>query len=120
MQLSSASWTPSTSTTKRSSRHISSDSIGGQMQITDELIRGVVEEVLSNMRNGQAVPKQVVAPAVIAPAVIAPAVIAPAINGHAEASIPGEWGVFDDVSAAVAAAAKAQKAFDSMGIAGRK
>jgi hypothetical protein len=51
------------------------------MQVTDELVRSVVQEVLSHMRNGQA---------------------KPAGNGQAR-----RWGVFDDVGKAVAAASAA-------------
>jgi aldehyde dehydrogenase len=61
------------------------------MQVTDELIRSVVQEVLSHVRNGQAK--------------------APSGNGQAH-----RWGVFDDVSAAVAAAAEAQRAFEGRGL----
>src|SRR6516225_9826222 len=61
------------------------------MQVTDELIRTVVQEVLSHVRNGRAA--------------------APSTNGHAR-----RWGVFDDVSVAVAAAAEAQRAFERRGL----
>ena len=44
------------------------------MQVTDELVRSVVQEVLSQMRNGQARPS----------------------NGHAQ-----RWGIFADVDEAV-------------------
>ena len=54
------------------------------MQVTDELIRSVVQEVLSHMRNGQVKPT----------------------NGHAR-----RWGVFDDVPGAVAAATEAYAAY---------
>jgi aldehyde dehydrogenase len=63
------------------------------MQITDELIRDVVQEVLSQMRNGQA----------------------PAGNGKSR-----PWGVFDDVDSAVAAAAEAQRAFEERGLEDRR
>ncbi|HMC64771.1 MAG TPA: aldehyde dehydrogenase family protein [Gemmataceae bacterium] len=63
------------------------------MQVTDELIRSVVQEVLTHMRNGRAVPA----------------------NGQ-----PREWGVFDDVDSAVAAAVEAQRAFESRGLDERK
>ena len=46
------------------------------MQVSDELIRNVVQEVLSHMRNGKATPT----------------------NGKTS-----RWGVFDDVDSAVAA-----------------
>src|SRR6516165_2850912 len=61
------------------------------MQVTDELIRSVVQEVLSHMRNGQRA--------------------APSGNGQAR-----RWGVFDEVGAAVAAAAEAQRAFEYRGL----
>jgi aldehyde dehydrogenase len=61
------------------------------MQVTDELIRGVVQEVLSHMRNGHAK--------------------APSGNGQSH-----RWGVFDDVGTAVAAAVEAQRAFERRGL----
>jgi aldehyde dehydrogenase len=63
------------------------------MQVTDELVRNVVQEVLSRMRNGHAAPS----------------------NGKAR-----RWGVFDDVDSAVAAAAEAQKQFETRGIDDRR
>jgi aldehyde dehydrogenase len=63
------------------------------MQVTDELIRSVVQEVLTHMRNGKAAPS----------------------NGRARA-----WGVFEDVSAAVAAAAAAQREFEKRGLDDRR
>lgn len=63
------------------------------MQLTEDLIRNVVQEVLSHMRNGHAAPT----------------------NGHA-----GRGGVFDDVNAAVAAATAAQKEFERRGLDDRK
>jgi len=63
------------------------------MQVTDELIRGVVQEVLAHMRNGRAVPT----------------------NGHAR-----RWGVFDDVNQAVAAASEAQRQFEQRGLEDRR
>src|SRR5262245_24492056 len=63
------------------------------MQVTDELIRSVVQEVLSHVRNGKA----------------------PSTNGHAR-----NWGVFDDVGEAVAAAVKAQREFERRGLADRR
>jgi aldehyde dehydrogenase len=63
------------------------------MQVTDELIRSVVKEVLSHMRNGQAAPT----------------------NGKAR-----NWGVFDDVDSAVGAAAEAQKQFEARGLEDRR
>src|SRR4051794_3077454 len=66
------------------------------LQVTDDLIRSVVHEVLANIKTG-------------APA-SAPA---PAKNG-------GAWGVFENVNDAVAAAARAQKQLDALGLDGRK
>src|SRR6476646_5640031 len=66
------------------------------MQVTDQIIRDVVQQVLANMRGGQA-----------------PA--ANGQNGKARA-----WGVFDDVGSAVAAAADAQKRFEAMGLEARR
>jgi aldehyde dehydrogenase len=63
------------------------------MQVTDELIRSVVKEVLAHMRNGQAAPA----------------------NGQAR-----RWGVFDDVDSAVAAASAAQKEFEARGLDDRR
>jgi aldehyde dehydrogenase len=63
------------------------------MQVTDELIRSVVQEVLSHVRNGKV----------------------PITNGHAR-----NWGVFEDVVEAVAAAAKAQREFERRGLADRR
>src|SRR5262249_39694402 len=60
---------------------------------TDELIRSVVQEVLAHMRNGRAAPS----------------------NGKTRA-----WGVFDDVNAAVAAAAAAQSQFEKRGLDDRR
>jgi len=63
------------------------------MQVTDELVRSVVQEVLSQMRNGQARPS----------------------NGHAR-----RWGIFADVDEAVSAAAAAQKQFEARGLEERR
>jgi aldehyde dehydrogenase len=63
------------------------------MQVTDELIRSVVQEVLSHMRNGQVKPT----------------------NGHAR-----RWGVFDDVDSAVNAAAQAQRQLETRGLEDRR
>jgi aldehyde dehydrogenase len=62
------------------------------MQVTDELIRNVVQEVLSHMRNGQ-----------------------PKSNGRTRL-----WGVFEDVGAAVTAAAEAQHEFERRGLEDRR
>ncbi len=64
------------------------------MQVTDDLIRSVVQEVLSHMRNGKA-----------------PA----ASNGQAHS-----WGVFADVNGAVAAATTAQREFERRGLDDRR
>jgi aldehyde dehydrogenase len=66
------------------------------MQITDELVRGVVQQVLSQMRNGQAAPS----------------------NGRRPAK--SQRGVFDDVAAAVAAATAAQQEFERRGLEDRR
>jgi aldehyde dehydrogenase len=63
------------------------------MQVTDELIRSVVQEVLASMRNGRPAPS----------------------NGQAH-----PWGVFDDVQAAVAAAVAAQREFERRGLEDRR
>jgi aldehyde dehydrogenase len=63
------------------------------MQVTDDLIRSVVQEVLTHMRNGQAAPT----------------------NGKAR-----HWGVFDDVDAAVTAAAAAQRQFEARSLDDRR
>src|SRR5437899_250076 len=63
------------------------------MQVTDELIRSVVQEVLTHMRNGRAAPS----------------------NGEARS-----WGVFEDVGQAVAAAVEAQKQFEARGLEDRR
>ena len=62
------------------------------MQVTDELIRGVVQQVLAQMRNGKA-----------------PA--APGRNGHAR-----QRGVFADADSAVVAAREAQREFETRGL----
>jgi aldehyde dehydrogenase len=64
------------------------------MQVTDELVRSVVQEVLSHMRNGRT---------------------RTAGNGQAR-----RWGVFDDVGQAVAAASEAQREFERRGLGDRK
>jgi aldehyde dehydrogenase len=63
------------------------------MQVTDELIRNVVQEVLAHMRNGKPAPA----------------------NGQAR-----RWGVFDDAAAAVAAASDAQRQFELRGLDDRR
>ena len=65
------------------------------MQVTDELIRSVVQEVLSHMRTGNG--------------------RAAAGNGRTRA-----WGVFEDVNSAVAAAAEAQREFERRGLDDRR
>ncbi len=64
------------------------------MQVTDDLIRSVVQEVLAGLRNGKA---------------------APSGNGRAH-----RWGVFDDVGEAVAAASAAQREFEARGLDDRR
>jgi aldehyde dehydrogenase len=65
------------------------------MQVTDELVRSVVKEVLAHVRNGHA----------------------PAVNGKG----PGRGGgVFEDVDEAVAAATLAQREFERRGLADRR
>src|SRR5215471_13470583 len=63
------------------------------MQVTDELIRTVVQEVLSHMRSGRPAPT----------------------NGKSR-----QWGVFNDVCAAVAAASAAQREFEQRGLDDRR
>jgi aldehyde dehydrogenase len=65
------------------------------MQVTDDLIRGVIEQVLTQMRNGKT-----------------PA--APTRNGHTQR------GVFADVESAVAAAREAQREFEARGLEDRR
>lgn len=69
------------------------------MQVTDELVRNVVQEVLSNLRGGR------------------PPVTTTPKNGHAQSR---NWGVFDDVNAAVNAAIEAQKKFEARGLEDRR
>ena len=67
------------------------------MQVTDELIRSVVQEVLSHMRNGRG-------------------------NGQplpTREATKG-WGVFQDVDGAVNAAVKAQREFERRGLEDRR
>src|SRR5438132_1290046 len=65
------------------------------MQVTDDLVRTVVQEVLAGLRNGAA----------------------PKANGQARPTAQtGAWGVFDDVDAAVAAARDAQRDFEKRGL----
>ncbi|HBI43398.1 MAG TPA: aldehyde dehydrogenase EutE [Planctomycetales bacterium] len=66
------------------------------MQVTDELIRGVVQQVLAQVRNGKSAP-------------------APATNGKAVGR-----GVFNDVNTAVAAATEAQRRFEARGLNDRR
>jgi aldehyde dehydrogenase len=65
------------------------------MQLTDDLVRSVVMQVLTQVRAGNGV--------------------APQKNGHARA-----WGVFQDVDKAVAAAAEAQREFERRGLEDRR
>src|SRR5881275_1869147 len=64
------------------------------MQVTDDLIRGVVQQVLAQMRNGHAPASR---------------------NGHAS-----KRGVFQDVESAVKAASAAQKEFEARGLEDRR
>src|SRR5690242_11662415 len=68
------------------------------MQVNDELIRSVVAEVLTHMRNRSA-----------------PPVAGNGRNGHGAA-----WGVFQDVEAAVGAAGAAQREFEKRGLEDRR
>jgi len=68
------------------------------MTVTDDLVRSVVHEVLSSMRNGQPAPAK-----------------PQAANGKAR-----HWGVFDDVDEAVAAASAAQRTFEARGLEDRR
>ncbi|MCS6852248.1 MAG: aldehyde dehydrogenase EutE [Gemmataceae bacterium] len=63
------------------------------MQVTDELIRSIVQDVLAQMRSGPSRPT----------------------NGQAR-----PWGVFDDVNSAVQAAVEAQRQFERRGLADRR
>jgi aldehyde dehydrogenase len=63
------------------------------MQVTDELVRSVVQEVLSQMRNGHAKPS----------------------NGKTR-----HWGVFENVDEAVTAAGEALKEFEKRGLEDRR
>jgi aldehyde dehydrogenase len=65
------------------------------MQVTDQLIRDVVQQVLAHMGGGRA----------------------PSGNGNGRARA---WGVYDDVSSAVSAASDAQKRFEAMGLEARR
>jgi aldehyde dehydrogenase len=66
------------------------------MQVTDELVRSVVLEVLAQVTNGKAAAPH-------------------RQNGHAR-----PWGVYRDVNAAVSAAAEAQRAFEARGLDDRR
>src|SRR5271170_3331214 len=67
------------------------------MQVTDDLIRNVVAEVLTNMRSRSALP--------------------PSKNGNGHA---GAWGVFADADSAITAAVKAQRTFEKRGLDDRR
>jgi hypothetical protein len=77
------------------------------LQVTDDLIRSVVQEVLSHMKPG-AGPVSVGKPS--------PQPLSLRERGRGE----GRWGVFDSVDDAVAAAADAQQRFERMGTIERK
>jgi aldehyde dehydrogenase len=66
------------------------------LQVTDDLIRSVVKDVLTHMK-------------------VAPAAVSANGNGKA-----GRFGVYDDVGEAVAAASAAQRKFERMGIEARR
>jgi aldehyde dehydrogenase len=66
------------------------------LQVTDDLIRSVVKDVLAHMKGGAA-----------------------PTNGNGKPT-GGRWGVFEDVGEAVAAASAAQKKFERMGIDARR
>jgi aldehyde dehydrogenase len=68
------------------------------VQVTDELVRGVVQQVLAQLRNGQA---------------------GPTANGRKVAA-SGQRGVFQDVESAVKAATSAQRAFEARGLEDRR
>ena len=73
------------------------------LQVTDDLIRNVVQEVLVHMKGGS------------------PAAPAKTQNSPAAPAAPtGGWGVFDQVNDAVAAAVKAQRQLEALGLDGRK
>jgi aldehyde dehydrogenase len=65
------------------------------MQVTDQLIRDVVQQVLAHMGNGRT----------------------PSGSGNGRARA---WGVYDDVNSAVAAAADSQRRFEAMGLDARR
>src|SRR5262245_53538438 len=67
------------------------------MQVTDELIRGVVQQVLATMRNGAA-----------------------PTNGNGRVTPASRRGVFTDVEAAVTAASKAQRELERRGLEDRR
>jgi aldehyde dehydrogenase len=70
------------------------------MQVSDELVRGVVQQVLNRMRNGQ---------------------LSPASTGSSSNSSGGsKHGIFDNVEAAIAAASTAQKTFERRGLEDRR
>src|SRR4051812_49070047 len=76
------------------------------MQVTDELIRGVVQQVLAGMRNGSS-----------------PSNGASNGKSNGAAKAPGrtaQRGVFGDVESAVAAATAAQREFENRGLVDRR
>lgn len=80
------------------------------MQVTDDIIRNVVQEVLAGMRNGNGNGNG------HAPVNRLPAANGkPAANGQAQG-----WGVFDDADAAIAAATEAQREFERRGLEDRR
>jgi aldehyde dehydrogenase len=67
------------------------------LQVTDDLIRNVVQEVLGHMKKGPLTPN-------------------PSPGGRGE----NMWGVFDSVDDAVAAASESQRRFEAMGLDARR
>ncbi len=70
------------------------------MQVTEALIRNVVQEVLANMKNGRA-----------------PVV---PVSSRQSPAATQSWGVFENVDDAVKAAAAAQREFEALGLQARK
>ncbi len=70
------------------------------MQVTEALIRNVVQEVLANMKNGRA-----------------PVV---PVSNRPSSAVVESWGVFENVSDAVKAAVAAQREFEALGLQAQK
>src|SRR5438093_7502566 len=97
------------------------------MQVTDELIRSVVQEVLAHVRNGQGAPAphrgNGQAPLTPTPSVGAASRAAPVRLGSPDLRRErgrGEGGVYQDVDAAIKAAVEAQRAFEARGLEDRR